>query len=244
MYGLDEDPPRPKDPSAMSVSREPVDDLISLLPHDERTDGHKRLAGTSMAGSDPLPARLGHLAYWFTRVASDPIAMWWAADYKTLHPRLLAGIRRDLRASQTAPQDFTRRVWRMLVERFQHSSEEQHAWYHFLPRQESEGWTPGVLREFERVMQPHLTVKRPSPHRAYPPQFDDAIPMLRKVVLFEVAFPGRDQEQLDIPTATLAVVFEIMRERYIAAQVCCSTSKPSTGEQQAFTRQKAQASAI
>jgi hypothetical protein len=211
MYGLDEDPPRPKDPAAMNVSNDLVEDLISLLPHDERTDRHKRLAGTSMAGSDPLPARLGHLAYWLTRVASDPIAMWWAAGYETLHPRLLAGIQRDLRASQTAPQDFMRRVWRMLLERFQHSPEERHAWYHFLPRQKSEGWTPGVLREFERVVQPHLAVKRPSPHRVSPPQFDDAVPMVRKVVDFEIAFPGRGQEQLEIPTPTLPAVFEIVR---------------------------------
>lgn len=208
IYGLDEDPQRPA--SSSGDANDPLEDLISMRPRDERVDGHTRLAGTSMAVLNPLPSRLAHLASWVVRVAHDPVAIWWAAGYEVLHPRIVYGVERDFRAPQTVPQSVTHRLWRLLLERFEHGREDRHDWYHVLPRLKHEGWTPSTLRAFERVAQPRLAAKRPWRHRIVPPTFEGEI-AFGQVADFEVEFPAREQEKLDIPSPSLPAVFEIVR---------------------------------
>jgi hypothetical protein len=209
IYGLDDDPQRPAGSLSSGDANDLLEDLISMQPRDERVDGHKRLAGTSMAVLDPLPSRLAHLASWVVRVAHDPVAIWWAAGYETLHPRILYGIERDFRTVQHS-QSATYRLWRLLLERSEHGFQERHDWYHVLSRLKYEGWTSSALRAFERVAQPHLTAKRAWRHRVVPPTFQGEIP-LRQFADFEIEFPTREQEKLDIPSLSLPAVFEIAR---------------------------------
>lgn len=174
-------------------------------------DRHKRLAGISPRASDALPGRLAQLAHWYTRVASEPTAIWWAAGYETLHPQLLAGIRRILQHPESELTNFGYRAWLVLLDRFQHSPERRHEWYDLEPLLKREGWTATSLRHFERVVQPYLTAKRHSQNRLYPPVVETTDPVLQDVVEFELQFPRDDRDQLDVPSAILPEVFETLR---------------------------------
>jgi len=209
-YGLDDDPPRPEQPAPNAI--DPVgDDLISLSSRDERMDRHKRLAGISTRASDPLPPRLAHLAQWFTRVADDPVAVWWAAGYETMHFQVLAGIQWTLQHKENAFRDLGSRAWRVLLERFHYSPEDRHGWYTLLPRLKREGWTGPILREFERVVLPHVTAKRASQYRLHPPAAAGPSSRLRDVVDLEVEFPGCDRHGMEIPSGMLPAVFDNVR---------------------------------
>jgi hypothetical protein len=213
-YGLDDDPPRPNEELPEGTRSDALgDDLISLGSRDERMDRHKRLAGTLRRASDPLPARLSHLARWFARVLADPAAAWWAAGYTVMHDELLAAIEQHLEQSQDDVGVFGSRVWRLLLERFRRSPEGLHdnAWYRFAPRLKREGWTPLVLLRFERVVQPYLVAKRPFGNRFFPPMPAEETPRLGDVVDLEVEFPIAGREDVDIPTAPLPAVFDVVR---------------------------------
>jgi len=212
LYALDDDPPPPEAPAAENASRDPLGiDLISISPRDERTDHHRRLAGVTTRAGDYLPARLAHLARWFTRVAGDPVAVWWVAGYETIHSHVLASIHQTAQHHEQALGDFGRHAWRLLLERFRHSPEERHDWHHFLALLKREGWKGSVLREFERVVQPHLAATRALSYRLCPPLSNGTIPPLRDIVDLEVKFPLIDGERLSIPADSLPAVFEIVR---------------------------------
>lgn len=208
-YGLDNDPPRPEHESTNAAPTSPGDDFIGQFPHDERTDHHRRLAGIAGRFSDPLPARLAQLSFWLTRVANEPVALWWIAGYDAIHPQLLHGIRRTVQHGQL--DVLPSRGWRLLLESFQTSTEQRHDWYTFVEEIKRQGWNGQALREFERVVLPVLTASRSSTLRFRPPAADAPIQELRDIVSFEVRFPRIEEEQLEVPDEMLLTVFEVIR---------------------------------
>jgi hypothetical protein len=95
---------------------------------------------------------LVHLAGWFGKVAQEPAALWWVAGYNAVHPQLIATVEWNLRHG-AAVSESARRVWQLLLERFQHSPEHPHSdgWFPFVWRLEREGWSASILRDFERA---------------------------------------------------------------------------------------------
>jgi hypothetical protein len=190
-----------------------ADDLIANAATDERSDKHKRLAGVSRRYGDLLPARLAHLAGWFGSVADHFAAIWWASGYASLHPQLLNSLEWHL----THRSEFSksgRRAWRLLLERFRHSPERTHddGWYFFLSQLKQEGWTPHVLRDFERATQPYLSARRAPGKEFFPPPSDAPLEELSAVVEFDVEYPGYNRDELEVPTEVLPSAFEIVRK--------------------------------
>ena len=171
-YGLDDDPPRAPNGS----TRVPLfgRDVVSLLPHDERTDHRKRLAGSPDGPTDPLPPRLFHLVRWFVRIMHEPAAAWWAATHHGLHPQLLTQIEWRLERSDNRVHDRAYKIWALLLEKFRRSPPDNHdhAWYAFTPKLKREGWSRRVLREFEQVIDPYLEAKRHWSRAPRPPIAD------------------------------------------------------------------------
>jgi hypothetical protein len=209
-YGLDDDPPRP--PTSEGKIESVGDDLISSLSNDEQPDGHKRLAGIGGQWADLLPPRLFHLARWIVRLLDDPITIWWAAGYHTLHSRLLDQIDFESERSGDQRHELANRAWALLLEKFRYSRDDHdHQWYRFLSKIKKHGWTEGILREFELAVRPYLKSSRPWGRKPSPPTEPWSELRLHDVVEFEVHFPARDTGNLTIPTERLREVFRIAR---------------------------------
>ena len=89
-YGLDDDPPRPIGNRANETP--PGDDLLAIRAVDPRADRYLRLAGMPGIENIPLPPRLFQLALWIVKIAHEPVALWWAARYLSLHPFLITHV--------------------------------------------------------------------------------------------------------------------------------------------------------
>ena len=210
-FGLDDDPPRP--PRTERPERPPVEDLLAPLPHEDAVGGASRLATYSGTRSAPITSRLAHLARWLTRLLDDPVLIWWAAGYEKLHPQLTRSIEWHLEQGTNELPPIARRLWGLLLEKFHQFPRDDFGapWFPFVREQRRNGWTHAVLREFERVMRPYFTSKRPNHGREGPPSLPWDQLSLPDLAQFDVNFLHRDPEVLSIPPDTLPEVFQILR---------------------------------
>ncbi len=208
-YGLDDDPPR-----ALGTGRPAApagDDFLSPLQSDERVD-NKRLVGISHDASAPLPMRLLQISHWFTKVIDQPAAVWWTAGYEALHPHLLRQIEWRL-DREGALDETSRKVWGLMLEAHgsRRANNRDLSWYEFIPRLKVEGWSSRVLRDFEQTARPYLKVKRPLGSGPQPPKGGWDVNRVSNVVSFEVEFPVRSTDKLDIPSDVLPAVVAALR---------------------------------
>jgi len=190
------------------------DDLTSTTTDQRQSEFLVRLAGMHGSEVPPLAPRLLHLAGWLSRLLNDPVLAWWAGGYESLHPRLLSMIEWRLDASAQELSSLGHRVWRLLVE--QNLQSPQHAyenrWHSFLQRHKKHGWSPQLLRDFERILQPRLTSARPLSRRSARPSSEWDNLRLAEVVKFDVEFIKRYQpDNLNIPTEILPTIVTILR---------------------------------
>jgi hypothetical protein len=211
LYGLDDDPPRPT-PTDRDAAISGVD-LMRVLGSEREAGLRIRLAGGVLRGTEPITARLFHLAHWIVRVIDDPVCAWWAAGYESLHPRLIAFIEWKIENPETKLHPLAYRVWRLLLERFRGGPRDAFGerWFPFARLQKRDGWTAHVLREFERIMRPRFASRRPAFVGQRPPvgSWDEL--HLSDLASFEVTFLRPDSDNLPIPTGVLPEIFRILR---------------------------------
>ena len=211
-YGLDDDPPRPPETRNWQQTNLPGDDFLLLSPTDRHTNYFTRLATGSRRWADPLPSRLSHLAQWIVKVAHDPVTPWWAAKYSNLHPRLLDKIERRVGHAGDELPSLAQLTWRLLIEKF-HTTPNDPRFFGIstFRRIETEGWTNGVLREFERIVAPYLKVDGHYIASYQPPDKDWSQLCLGSFIHFDVSFLDKHIEQPDIPDDVLPQVYKILR---------------------------------
>lgn len=212
-YGLDDDPPRP---TGNRVNEKlPGDDLLEIRDADPRTDGYLRLAGMPSMEHVPLPPRLFQLALWIVKVAHEPVALWWAAKHSSLHPFLLSRIEQRIRNSGEVFPRLARSTWDLLIEKFRSPPDEvDFSLYGLTERIKAEGWSTGVLREFERSITPQLkTESRFGGSPGRPPGKDWAELQLTDFADFDIGFPYILDMTFDIPDEVLPAVYRIGRRQ-------------------------------
>jgi hypothetical protein len=209
-YGLDDDPPRPMASSNLRSDQETGDDLLLSAA---RSDAQVRLAAFGGRQTTPLPPRLFHLARWFGRLLSDPTSVWWAAGYTSLHETLLDQIEWRLERSGDEVEDGPYKVWSLLLQQFCRppSVYGEDSWFRFAPALKRNGWTNGVIRDFEHIAKPYLRSKRP--FHTLPPAPEASWQDLRlgDVVCFEVKFPLEHAGDFEIGSEELPRIFKILR---------------------------------
>jgi hypothetical protein len=132
-YGLDDDPPRPKEEKRIANSPA-AKDVLSSSPFDERKKDNSRLAGISGYAAGPISPRLFHISRWFGRVLDQPASIWWAAGYNSLHPWLRDQIVWYLDHSNLVFGDSARRLWELLLQRFSNSQKQQNLQYNVIAK--------------------------------------------------------------------------------------------------------------
>ena len=211
-YRLDDDPPRPANSTV--PTNPPGDDLLGLRSTNLAPNTRMRLAGLSGGATVPLPSRLFQLIRWIVKVVPEPVTAWWAARYDALHPDLLGRI--DDRISQTHDQlsDLAGSTWRLLIERRHVMSDDDVdlAWYQWLQRWNSEGWTNGMFRAFEQVSKPYLTSEPVVGLSSAGPPTEEWSKLHRNSITnFEVAFPGTRHDRPEVSDEALPAAYRILR---------------------------------
>jgi hypothetical protein len=208
-YGLDDDPPRPSEPGKQSNWIH--DHILEWRRGDTNPPTFHRLGGRQITGFENMPPRLFHLSNWITKHLDSPTAAWWAVRQRGLHPRLEENIQSKLRRNENLYPE-ARHTWNLILE-YQSDSRNfswDSSWYDIKERIKNEGWTPGVLRDFEAVTAPILSIERPLGISASkPPVGDWEETGANGVARWEVKFPDRHGEGLDLPDEILESIFRI-----------------------------------
>ncbi len=200
-FGLDSDlPPKPADPDRPLAGRNPPPDALDVLTP-ARTDfeemsepGIGALRGEAVAVAAALPPRLTSISVWISRVAHQPITLWWAARQSGLHVSVRHYIESAL---SREPERFSSEIrlgWRMLfAARDDRRSNPDVFVYEIGDRARREGWSQSLVRAVAGLYRPqlevgerfsighplagdgpvsedvlHVDVKYPSPHGAPP----------------------------------------------------------------------------
>ena len=193
LYGIDDDSLLLANPLAIS-------------PQDSRADNFLRLAGMPNPEQIPLPPRLFRLALWIVNVSHEPIALWWTAKHRSLHPFLASKIKTRLRQNSQEFHSLARTIWNLLFE-MHHSFPIEHDFslYNISDRVRIEGWTRGALREFEENSQPRIGTKsRLSNNPDRPPQHEWANLQLSDIATLTIAFPRIRDFTSDITKRNIA----------------------------------------
>ena len=215
-YGLDDDVPRPR----REERREgwPGDDMISWRRGDDSVARWQRLTGVSGPPSDPMPARLSHLARWLASRVNDPALAWWVARQPALHPRLHEMLKRAVEDSD-ALDDHARNGWMILFEALESGAPRSvdFEWIDVQKRIRKQGWTSGIIRAFEAAMEPVFAVtEQYSSARALPPS-DWSRVEWKDVATFGVHFPTVRTDRLNVPDAALKAVYGALERNLMRA---------------------------
>ena len=216
-YGLDDDAPRPR----RDEQREgwPGDDLISWRRGDDSVDRSQRLTGVWWPPSDPMPARLFHLARWLASRVNDPALAWWVARQPALHPRLHGMLKRAVEDSD-ALDDHARHGWMILFEALESGSPRSVdlEWFDVQRRIEKQGWTSGVIRALEAATEPVFAVtEQYGVARAQPSPDDWSKVGWKEVADFGVHFPASTADRPNVPDAALEPVYAAIERNLIRA---------------------------
>lgn len=214
-FGLDDDPPRPKD-RGQQIGRQ-ADDLISWMTGDQRPTDQFRLAGRSVRGFEEMPARLFHLSRWISANADQPIVAWWAAQQAGLHPMLLQMVSNKVESVDAMPE-LGHRVWNLLLDYLDqdHSGPGDMEWFRTRKKIKRLGWTPNTLRDFEASTAPFLHRDGLSGLAAVKPpvgSWDDL--SIARLTALSVKFPGHRDEKTDIPDDVLRSVFDVLNRNLV-----------------------------
>lgn len=208
-YSLDDDPPRPTESDTQSHRAH--DHILEWRRGDTNPSTFHRLGGREVAGFESMPPRLFHLSNWIAKKLDDPTVAWWAVRQRGLHPRLMNNIQSELSRNKDIHPD-ARRTWNLILgyQTDSRNSSWDNGWYGIKDRIKEEGWTSSVLRGFEAVTAPLLSLKRPLGIRASKPPFGGwGDTDTRDIASWEVKFPDRHGEGLDVPEDILESVFRI-----------------------------------
>ena len=216
-YGLDDDPPRPKESGRQTHRIH--ENLLEWNRRDANPSTAHRLGGRQMLGQEDIPLRLFQFTNWIGKSLGSPVMAWWAARQNGLHPRLIDSIRRHSRDKDDLHLR-ARLVWNLIAER--QSDPRQLAWnegwFDLKHRIGKEGWTPAVLRNFAAMSKPMIKCSSPlGLAQSKPPSSDWETVDIHEIADIEVAFPERHGEEIDVPEDKIAPVLSILQQAFLEA---------------------------
>ena len=208
IYGLDDDPPR----SVNEVDQGATSYRDILMWHrgDTSPSAQHNLSGHMSPGVQKMPPRIRHLARWISCCLDSPVAAWWVARQRGLHPNLLAAIRRELRLISLPAE--ARRQWSLTLESHQNGDPfaRDHAWYDVIDFVKKNGWTAEALTAYDAATRPFVEYRAPNElSKSKPPWHSWTETQQSEMPAWEVSFPERDGENLNVPDEMLCDVFSI-----------------------------------
>lgn len=215
-YGLDTDPPprRQADDETMVERREVPHGSWSALEAigtDEpsgRAPVFQSIRGPRSYHPPQLPKRLVRIARWFGRVATDPVAVWWASGQNALHPDLLQQAQRAV--LRDGVDEKIRNAWRWIATAMLEPDEESSDPWLLHHAIGFEGWSALALQRLVAIERPRLTVSRPATSPISTPEES------RTILYLDVTYSGH-LDELDPPGVHLADYVEGTRQNLLVA---------------------------
>lgn len=225
VFGLDGDPPRPEPRPGRDVMIT-GEDLIRWRNGDDSQPDRQRLGGFYPAFTGQLPPRLYHLASWLAKAMNEPAAIWWAARNTMPHPGLTREVQNGLDRT-AALHPAARHFWQCWLEACRARAEDVHDFrrYELATRVRVEGWSPGVLRELERIIEPFFEIKPALLSSPLPPAGDWNTLNLRQIADISVAVSNWPADgELEPPADLLATVVALVRHSLVRMSEMISES--------------------
>lgn len=229
---LDDDPPPPpplddanpfvrRDPNPEAFDPFALTDAESTNP--EATAG---LRGHNSVQNAQLPPRLADIGLWITRIAHQPITLWWAAHQSGLHPNIVTHIERLIRRDSALFPEAVRKGWRALFAAWADRREDPRMLiYDIRARAQQDGWSYSLVRDFAGLYRPRLTASYPSGSHPLFWTETTAEPLLHS----DVAYP-RPHEPTPVPARFVAYAVSQFRLNLDLAAALESefTGRPAT----------------
>lgn len=220
-YGLDDDPMLPDEWTEQTCSE--YDHLLEWRHGDSNPTDFHRLSGVPGDGYENMPKRLEYLCHWISKQVDSPIAAWWVAKQPSLHPSLYRMLRLELRNTNVLDQNALK-TWNLILEAQSDNRNvaQNYEWFGIKDRVKKEGWTPSLLRSFDSELSPFMSTRHPFRRlSAKPPEDDWRNVNEGQIATWEVYFPKRHGEDIDVPDDVLESVFRITEghlTRFVAMQ--------------------------
>ena len=214
-YGIDDDANRREGKDGKPTSG----NILNWLEGDENPPDFHRLGELQAKGWEAIPDRLQYLINWIVNSIDSPVIAWWAIRKNGLHPRLIYQIQLELNHFDTC-DNLAKHIWNLILEcqrngpRVDGNCEDL---VDVLKRRiKSQDWTSNVMRDFQRVSAPKLSVN------SFTANVDFNEPALSwdefalvQYSLFEVQYPPKnlfDKKPLDlgVPDEKLPDVIKIL----------------------------------
>lgn len=117
------------------------------------------LRGPGATMAPQLPVRLWRLARWFGRVATDPMAIWWAAGQNALHPDIRYQVRQAILEKSVSSE--IKAAWRLILAAQVEPDEDARGLYALEEEIKAEGWSRLKVIQLAEGERPRLMVNRP-----------------------------------------------------------------------------------
>lgn len=221
LYGLDSDSvPEKIATDDFYAKREQPDDAWDVfeLNHIDRAERHDSqytyLRGYYSSDSPDLCTRLRNLSIWISKLASDPITLWWARRQVGLHPFLINQIEWHLDRQDMSGKQEMAKAWRYFIEAIKEKVEpHDHDWYQLQSRLSKESWTWEIQRKYLECLRPRLAINDSldfAPIRDIYKDKDIGAVIVRP----EIHYPNPSQsDHIKIPDEWLMPVMEGLRQQ-------------------------------
>lgn len=171
-----------------------------------------RLRESNTAVPADLSPRLQNLSVWLSKVAHDPIALWWSAQQKNgLHPWLTQLIsNRLLHDREEAFPEEIGQGWRLLMEAWSDRRPDPDMTAVGLRWQaKREGWSTRLVREYVALFRPRIKIESSRWRLRHPLLWAEST-SLERVVSARVEYP-RPHTELDIPDELVGYAARLFR---------------------------------
>ncbi|MDE8601665.1 SIR2 family protein [Marinomonas sp. RSW2] len=212
-YGLDGDPAREE----IKSKRIKIDEEKNLLHWNTGDIKHTRPLNLTDSYQD-IPNRLFALAQWITFIIDSPITVWWVLKQDKVHSYLLdmliSAVNRNDSLEEKAKQ-----FWNLAFtyhKRQYFLNSEIDSKFELLDRIKKNDWPDTVLREFEALTTPYISIEQPiGLARANPPKNNWVEIHPYDLAEWKIKGIDIDPEKLNIPAEVLPTVFRILETQLI-----------------------------
>tara|TARA_R110000744_G_scaffold222467_1_gene341376 strand:+ start:948 stop:4769 length:3822 start_codon:yes stop_codon:yes gene_type:complete len=216
LYGLDSDPVPEKTASYDFYSKRELPsgvwdafELTHVDKADRQDSQFSYLRGNYSSNVPELCSRLRNIGIWISKVAADPVTLWWVHRQVDIHPYITGQIEWHLDRQGLSDYPEVARAWRYWLEAKKEKIEPYDSdWYELQNRVAKEGWGWGTVRDYLECLRPRLSIDS---SYGFAPIFSKSHDLNIKSIIRPIIHYPNPSDRIDLPTEWLPYVLEGLR---------------------------------
>jgi len=218
LYGIDSDPvPEIISSDDYSAKRELPADVWDAfdLTHEDKSDRldsqFSYLRGSNSSNAPELCTRLRYIGIWISKLADDPVTLWWVHRQGDLHPFVTSQIERRLDRGDLFDNPEVAKAWRYWFEANEEKVKPHNSdWYQLKRRVAKEGWSWGVVRNHLECLRPRLTIDT---SYEFAPILNESHDLNIKSIIRPTIYYPNPSDSINVPEEWLPSVLEGLRQQ-------------------------------